>query len=326
MSVASNCAGAATGLVLDRAFGEPPAFVHPVAGFGSAMGAVERRIWGDTRARGIAYTGIGVALGAVAGRVAGRVVPPSLASTAGATALVVAGRELRTVATRIATQLRAGDLEAARSTLPSLVGRDPSDLDDRAISAAVVESLAENTVDAVFAPALWAVAAGRSGALIYRAINTMDAMVGHRSPRYRRFGWAAARLDDAANFVPARVFAATIVALEPERLAHIHRAIRRDAPHHPSPNAGVAEAAVAGALGVELGGPLRYGEREEIRPTLGSGPRPQPADIDRAVRLVDRAERLLVVALGATWAATRWSARARSATRVRSRKSARPGR
>src|SRR5207237_8243613 len=124
-----------------------------------------------------------------------------------AVAISAAGRELRTTAARVRDALAAGDLETARALVPALVGRDPTALDASGLAAAVIESLAENTVDAVVAPALWAVAAGAPGALGYRAVNTMDAMVGHRSARYGRYGWASARLDDAANFVPRRAAA-----------------------------------------------------------------------------------------------------------------------
>ena len=124
----------------------------------------------------------------------------------------------------------------------------------------------------------------------YRAINTMDAMVGRRDDRYGNFGWAAARLDDIANYVPARIFAGLVVVLCPHRAREIIAAVRRDAPSHPSPNAGVAEAALAAALGRRLGGPLRYGDIEENRPLLGDGPRPDPDDVGEAVRIADRAE------------------------------------
>jgi adenosylcobinamide-phosphate synthase len=133
----------------------------------------------------------------------------------------------------------------------------------------------------------WALAAGAPGVLAYRAANTMDAMVGHRSARYARFGTASARVDDVANWVPARCTAALVALLRPGRARDVLRAVRHDAAAHPSPNAGVAEAAFAGALGVELGGPLRYGAREEVRPRLGRGPRPGAADIPRAARLAD---------------------------------------
>ena len=148
-----------------------------------------------------------------------------------------------------------------------------------------MESVAENTVDAVVAPALWALAAGAAGALGYRAVNTMDAMVGHRSHRYLAYGWASARADDLAGWVPARVTAALVAAVRPAGAGAVWRAVRRDAPAHPSPNAGVAEAAFAAALGLRLGGFNRYGERVELRPPLGSGRPPEPADIARAVRL-----------------------------------------
>ncbi len=163
-----------------------------------------------------------------------------------------------------------------------------------------MESLAENIVDAVVAPALWAAVAGAPGAAAYRAVNTMDAMVGHRSERYRRFGTAAARLDDAANWLPARATAAAVAAVRPHRARAVWTAVRHDAPAHPSPNAGVAEAAVAAALGVEVGGPLRYGDRVEDRPRLGRGRRPEPADVPAALRLVDDVERLLASSLAAT--------------------------
>ncbi|MEL7157672.1 MAG: cobalamin biosynthesis protein, partial [Actinomycetota bacterium] len=173
---------------------------------------------------------------------------------------------------------------------PWLVGRDPTELDPSGVAAAVIESVAENSVDAVIAPVFWAVVAGPPGAAAYRAINTMDAMVGHRNDRYRNFGWAAARIDDVANYLPARILALLIAAQAPNRAIEILAAVRFQAPAHPSPNAGVAEAAMAAALGRELGGPLRYGSEAEIRPRLGAGPRPDPNDIPVAVRIANRAE------------------------------------
>ncbi len=213
-----------------------------------------------------------------------------------AVAVTLAGSELRRVATSVGRKA-AVDLAAARAELPSLVGRDPSELSQSQIAAAAIESVAENTVDAVVAPVFWALVAGAPGAAAYRAVNTMDAMAGHRNDRYERFGWASARLDDVANYLPARLFAILIIACRPGRRHSILRAATVDGALHPSPNAGVAEAAVAGALGVELGGRLRYGPRVEDRPTLGQGPRPQPGDVDEAVALVDRAERLMLAAI-----------------------------
>jgi adenosylcobinamide-phosphate synthase len=260
------------------------------------MTGFERACYADSRASGITYAATGVAVGAVAGLAA--------RSTALVVGTAAAGRMLRTTATDVKAQLDAGDLDGARAALPSLVGRDPTMLDESGVAAAVVESVAENTVDAVVAPALWGAAGGPIGAAAFRAVNTMDAMIGHRSPRYARFGWGSARLDDAAAFVPARVTALLVAVARPRRWRAVCHAVTHDARSHPSPNAGVAEAAFAGALGVQLGGPLRYGDRHEARPLLGAGPRPRPADIDRAVRLADQLELLLAALLATAGMAT----------------------
>ena len=312
--------GVAAGLILDRALGEPPDAWHPVAWFGTAMGRVERATYADRRAAGARYALAGAGLGALAGAALTPLGPAGLAIAVG---VASAGRMLRHTSTQIEALLAAGDLEGARERLPWLVGRDPSGLDEAGVSAAVVESLAENTVDAVVAPAFWGLVAGAPGVLVHRAVNTMDAMVGHRSPRYARFGTVAARADDVMAWVPARLFAG-LVALDtglgagPRRpgprqpsARSVLATVRHDAPAHPSPNAGVAESAVAAALGVELGGPLVYAGRHEDRPTLGSGPRPGPADIARARRLVDRVEGALVVAGVALWVANRGRASTR---------------
>lgn len=279
--------GTGGGLLLDRVLGEPPAQLHPVAAFGTWMGIVERRLFEPTLGRGAAYAatgaavgvGAGVALRAALGR-AGGAVP-----VAAAVGLASAGRSLGDAATAVGAALERGDLDRARSLLPTLVGRDPSTLDAAEIARAVVESVAENTVDAVVAPAFWASVAGAPGALGHRAVNTMDAMVGYRNDRYARFGTAAARLDDLAAFVPARLTALLVVAARPSAAGEIWRVVRRDAAAHPSPNAGVAEAAFAAALGVRLGGANRYGDRVEVRATLGDGRAVEAGDIARAVRL-----------------------------------------
>ncbi|MDQ1446042.1 MAG: adenosylcobinamide-phosphate synthase [Acidimicrobiaceae bacterium] len=267
----------ALGLLADRAFGEPPVTPHPVSLFGRAMRGVESRVWRDSRPAGVVHAGAGLTLGVAAGA--------ATRSTALATYVAVAGRALGQAAMAVADALEAGDLDLARERLPALVGRDPTGLDEKEIARAAVESVAENTVDAVVAPALWALALGAPGALGYRAVNTMDAMVGHRSERYARYGWAAARLDDAAGLVPARVTALMVAAVRPGAAKAIRRTVRADAPAHPSPNSGVAEAAFAAALGLRLGGESRYGDRVELRPPLGDGRPPEPADIASAVRL-----------------------------------------
>ncbi len=265
------------GIVADRLLGEPPSPVHPVVAFGRVMRAVERGMYRDSRMAGVGHAAVGTALGVFAGGVVG--------STSVATWMAVAGRGLATAALDVASALDADDLPCARALLPTLVGRDPSELDEKAIARAVVESVAENTVDAVVAPALWAAILGGPGALGYRAVNTLDAMVGHRSPRYRRYGWASARLDDLAGWAPARATAALVAVVRPRAAAAVFTAVRTQAPAHPSPNAGVAEAAFAAALGLCLGGESRYGDRVELRPPLGTGRPAEPADIARAVAL-----------------------------------------
>ena len=267
----------AAGLIVDRMLGEPPSAVHPVAGFGSLMGGLERRLYEPTLARGAIYAAAGTALGVLAGRAA--------RSTVLATASASAGRSLGDAAASIGAALARDDLDEARRLLPSLVGRDPSTLDEAEIARAVVESVAENTVDAIVAPAFWALVAGPPGALGHRAVNTMDAMVGYRNDRYARFGTAAARLDDAAAYIPARLTGLLVAAARPSAAAEVGRIVRRDAGGHPSPNAGVAEAAFAAALGVRLGGENRYGDRIEVRATLGDGRPVEAADIPAAVRL-----------------------------------------
>lgn len=278
---ARTLAGAATGLVADLAFGEPPISPHPVASYGSVMTRLEERIWRDSRRRGAAFAATGVALGVGVGALGGG----SFVGTATATYLSAAGRGLADAAREVRRAITADDLERARAGLRSLVGRDPAELDEPEIVRAVIESVAENTIDAIVAPALWSALAGAPGALGYRAINTLDAMVGYHNERFERFGWAAARLDDGANYLPARVGALAVMACRPRRAAAVWRAVRQDAPGHPSPNAGVAEASFAAALNLRLGGTNHYGARVEHRPVLGSGRSPQAGDIDRAVRL-----------------------------------------
>jgi adenosylcobinamide-phosphate synthase len=252
------------------------------------MDRLERRLrdngpaptWRDGRLAGVGYTVAGAGFGWAAGAALGRSVPAGAA----ATWVVVAGRALGEEAGVIGHRLVADDLEGARRRLPALVGRDPESLDGKGIARAVVESVAENTVDAIVAPACWAAAGGAAGAGFYRAVNTLDAMVGHRNERYLHFGWASARLDDAANWIPARFTGLLVAAVRPRQGREILDAVVHP-PAHPSPNAGVAEAAFAAALGLRLGGDTVYAGRVDPRPAFGSGRPPEPADIDRAVRL-----------------------------------------
>jgi adenosylcobinamide-phosphate synthase len=216
----------------------------------------------------------------------------------------VGGRSLAEAGRQMAGAVRDGDLEAARKLAPTLVGRDPTGLDGPELCRAAVESVAENTADAVVGPLLWGALAGPAGVAAYRAANTLDAMVGHHGDRYERFGWAAARLDDALTWPAARLGAGLACVLAPlvgGDAGRAWRMLRRDGGGHPSPNAGRMEAAFAGALGVRLGGVNRYGDRVEQRPTLGGGRVPAPDDVDRAVRLsvlVGSAAAALLVLVG----------------------------
>jgi adenosylcobinamide-phosphate synthase len=302
-------ASLAAGVTIDALAGDPRRG-HPVALFGQLMTALERRVYADRRPRGAAFAAAGLALGVIPALAASRatrgVTVPRIAATAATAWAVTGARSLVIEAGRIGRALQNGDLEGARRALPSLCGRDPSELDEAGIARAVVESVAENSSDAIVAPLLWGALAGPAGLAGYRAVNTMDAMVGHHSPRYERFGWAAARLDDVANWAPARVTAllaaasAPVVGGDP---VTAWRIVREYGARHPSPNAGWCEAAFAGALGVRLGGPLRYGDRVEHRPRLGSGRAPGPSDITRAIRL-SRAITVTATALAAGLALT----------------------
>ncbi|MFJ6846605.1 cobalamin biosynthesis protein [Streptomyces griseoluteus] len=292
--------GAAAGLLGDLLLGDPQR-MHPVAAFGRAAGCAERVLWHDHRGWGALHTlvcaGGATALGAVAARAVRPRPVASAALTAAATWAVVGGTSLAREASAVGRALERGDLAAARARLPHLCGRDPDALDADAVARAVVESVAENTSDAVVGALVWGAVAGVPGLLGFRAVNTLDAMVGHRSPRLRRFGWASARLDDVAGWPGARL-TAVLAALAGDDPRGAVRAWRADAHRHPSPNAGPVEAAFAGALGVRLGGTLSYGGRVEHRPVLNGTGRPvEVADIGRAVRL---SRRVGLLALGVT--------------------------
>ena len=197
----------------------------------------------------------------------------------------------------MADALDDGNLEAARQRLPNLCGRDPSPLDEKELARATVESVAENTADAAVGPLLWGAAAGLPGLLAYRAANTLDAMVGHRSPRYREFGWAAARLDDAANLIPARL-TALLTVLATRNRKQAATTWWRDGDKHPSPNAGQCEAAAAGALGVTLGGPNVYAGRIDHRPFLNGGKRPPDVNDVRSVAALSTVVGAAALAIG----------------------------
>ena len=288
---AATALGLVAGALADLALADPRRG-HPVAGFGAAAAALERRVWRDSRLSGAGHwlvlVGGTVALGTAADRATRRRPVARTVVTAAATWTVLGGTSLGRTAGRMHSALTADDLATARDVLPSLAGRDPRGLGEAELARATVESVAENTSDAAVAPLLWGALAGLPGLLGYRAVNTLDAMVGHRSPRYARFGWAAARADDVANWAPARLTAALTVACAPlsgGSTATAWRTWLRDGAAHPSPNAGRCEASLAGALGLRLGGRNVYGLRVEDRPSLGDGRAPRPADVPRAVRL-----------------------------------------
>ena len=283
--------GIVAGVAADALLGDPRRG-HPVAIFGRAAQAAQDRVYADSRLRGLVYT-VGcvlpvIAAGAMADQLSRRRPWARLGLTATTAWAVTGSASLASEAERIRAALSAGDLPAARAALPSLCGRDPGLLGQAELVRAVIESVAENTSDGAVGPVLWGAVGGLPGLAAYRAVNTLDSMVGYRSRRYARFGWASARLDDIVNWGPARLTGLLTVACAPlagGSPAAAWRAMRTYGPRHPSPNAGRCEAAFAGALGIRLGGTSAYGGVAEHRPCLGGGRAPGTADISRAIRL-----------------------------------------
>lgn len=290
MKIDDVAAGLVLGYAADALFGDPRRG-HPVAAFGKAASLLERHTYAPRRSRGVVHEAVLVGGVVVLGHGLNRL-PPAAKVTAVAvtTWVVLGGRSLSREAQAMQTLLHGRDLDGARVRIRNLVGRDPSDLDADQLARACVESVAENGSDAVVAPLVWGAVAGLPGLLGYRAVNTLDAMVGHRSTRYREFGWAAARLDDLLNWLPASVtVAATALATgSPRGARHTYAVVRRDAPAHPSPNAGRVEAAFAAALGRQLGGRNDYDGVSEDRGRLGDGPAVTTRDIPRATALQKR--------------------------------------
>ena len=242
---------------------------------------------------------------------------------AAVTWVTLGGASLRREGHRMAALLRDRDLASARMQLGHLCGRDPANLDEAELARATVESVAENTSDAVVAPLFWGAVAGVPGLLAYRAANTLDAMVGHRTERYSHFGWASARLDDVLNLAPARLTGALTVAVAPKvggSRQEAWRTLRHDGHRHPSPNAGHCEAAAAGALGLRLGGTNVYTSGVEHRPYLGMGRIPRAFDIARANRLSAAVSTTAVVLLSAGALALRAAGTGAGRRRERRRK------
>jgi adenosylcobinamide-phosphate synthase len=293
-----------------------------VAWFGTGAATLERLTYADRRAAGMAHTGALVgallAAGLVIDRAAVRRGPVwTTVSTAAVTFVVLGGTSLARTGAEMSARVAGADLGGARELLPSLCGRDPASLDVDGLTRAALESVAENTSDAAVAPLFWGAVAGIPGLLVYRGANTLDAMIGHKSSRYAKFGWAAARFDDVLNYVPARIsglLVAACAAVTDGSPSGALTAWRRDAARHPSPNAGVVEAAFAGALGVRLGGPTQYAHRLEIRPTLGDGRPPEVTHLSASVRLSRAVQ--VAAACGAVATAALVSAVGRSGRRA----------
>lgn len=278
-------------VLLDRWLGEPLR-LHPLVGFGRIASAVEVRFNSDahTPLRQRLYGIVAVALLLLPFTLVCMLVVDFLVmGTFIAIAvlyLTLGGQSLTEHARRVAAGLRANNLDAARLHVSHMVSRDTGAMEHHDVARAAIESVLENGNDAVFGTLFWFIVAGAPGAVVYRLANTLDAMWGYRTPRYFYFGWAAARLDDVMNFVPARLTALTYAVLG--QCASALRCWRAQGHLWESPNAGPVMAAGAGALGIQLGGPAFYHGSLKERPALGSGLPATADDIERAVQLVWR--------------------------------------
>jgi adenosylcobinamide-phosphate synthase len=283
-------------LALDWLLGDPPWLPHPVRWIGAAILAGERRLRAGDPSSDLRRGGMltaAVVMGAAfatylvlltcaqGGALLARVAALAIAWT------TLSLKGLDAAAAQVERALDLGDLEAARRVMPALVGRDPQALDREGLVRATVESVAENASDGVIAPLFYLALGGPVAAMVYKAINTLDSMIGHRDERYLYFGRCAARLDDLANYLPARLTALCLAGaggLWNGRAGAALSTVLADARRHPSPNAGYPEAALAGALGIQLGGPAVYDGETENRPRLGVAERPAAAQDIRAAR------------------------------------------
>ncbi|KRB41967.1 adenosylcobinamide-phosphate synthase CbiB [Phenylobacterium sp. Root700] len=278
---------------------------HPVAWIGRQLHALERRLnnGGDLPRRIAGLATLLIVAGSAAG--AGLLLDHLLAGPAVILAallgsLGLAARSLYDHVAAVSRALGAADLPAARAAVAMIVGRDTETLDREGVAAAALESLAESFNDGVVAPLFWFLLGGLAGLFAYKAVNTADSIIGHREEPYRCFGWAAARTDDLMNLIPARIAGALIALVAGRGWA----TMLRDAGKHASPNSGWPEAAMAGALRVQLGGPASYDGVAHDRPTFGDGPRPSPLDLHQGLRLYLRACAILAAALilgGLAW-------------------------
>jgi adenosylcobinamide-phosphate synthase len=297
-------ASVAAALLVDGLLGELPEAAHPTVLMGRAISFFERWAFTLRDARRERSAGLFLAtalptLSFALARVVLRLAPPKLQCVfeVGLLSTALSMRGLARSALAVERELESGDLAAARVRVGEIVGRDTEHLAPNEIARAAIESVAENTSDGVVAPVLYGLLWGAPGALAYKAVNTLDSMVGHPRPPYKDFGWASARLDDLVNLLPARLTALLSAAVS----GSVRNAVAalatagRYGPLTKSPNAGWAEAAFAGALGLELGGANSYAGVSRRGPVLGSGRAPESADIRRAVRLMRRACSLLAV-------------------------------
>jgi adenosylcobinamide-phosphate synthase len=294
--------------VLEGVVGYPDAlhakFPHPVTWLGQAIGGLDRRWNLESRPAGLRRTLGVMTLVLVAGG-AGLVgfafddlTPRWLIAIIGAFGL--AARSLHDHVHAVLVPLAVHDLPAARTAVGRIVGRDTDRLDPPAIAAASLESLAESFNDGVVAPLFWFLLGGLAGLFAYKAVNTADSMIGHMEPRWRAFGWAAAKTDDVMNWIPARITGGLITLIA----ARGFDVMRRDARKHASPNSGWPEAAMAGALGVKLGGPVSYDRVVADSPYMGDGSRPGPQDLAHGLSLYRRCLAVLAAFLligGLAW-------------------------
>ena len=298
-------------LAIDAVLGWPaPLFRrigHPVTWLGRLIGALDRRLnrEGDStatrRLAGVVAALAVIGLAAGAGALAAALLPsgwPGIVLGAVLSWPLIAARSMHDHVLAVARPLAQGDVPAAREAVGMIVGRDPSQLDRAGISRAALESLAENTSDGIIAPLFWGAVLGLPGIAAYKAINTLDSMIGHRTPRHEAFGWASARIDDVANLIPARLTGLAF-ALASRRPGRALRVMWADAGQHRSPNAGWPEAALAGALHIRLSGPRVYAGHVADEPWVnGTAPDPGPDDILRGLRLYRRALLLAAWCLG----------------------------
>lgn len=304
-------------LLIEATIGYPERIVraigHPVTWIGALIAWLDRHLNREGRSDGarrvagfaalivVIVVSAGVAL--VIERGLARL-PLGFIAVALLASTLLAQRSLHQHVARVAEALETGGVEAGRAVVSHIVGRDTAVLDEAGVSRAAIESLAENFSDGIVAPAFWMALGGFAGSAAYKAVNTADSMIGHRTPRHRDFGFAAARLDDLINLPASRLSALLVVAAaamtNQDAAANAWRAVRRDAPHHRSPNAGYPEAAFAGALGLSLAGPRQYGGTLVDDATMGDGRRDANAqDIRAALALYRRADALLIALVAA---------------------------